>query len=216
MNQIIPTVCALTLLSSFACAQRVTCCEKITCYKQVVCGQEAIPKPLKVSRGCYDAYREPYRISYPKLCPAPEPCIITNTQRALAIRQAAIIRQREIIQFEKGMLAASSPITQPSSTGTTIFGGTDGAGVFDNECAPIPPAYPGTPAIKMGAGVCVTPPPVGECGVDCTPLAVLVPGKPGCVYSPFGGKKAGYIDIQGFAPGSLAKDPYTGRVFRVP
>ena len=217
MNQIIPTACALVLLSSYACAQRVTCCEKITCYKQVACArEEPYPKPLKVSTRCYDAYREPYRISYPRLCPAPEACVITNTQQALAIRQAAIIRQREIIQFEKGMLAASAPITQPSSTGTTIFGGTDGAGVFDSECAPIPPAYPGTPAIKMGCGVCVAPSPVGECAVDLVPLAIVVPGKPGCVYSPFRGKKAGYIDVQGLAPGSLAKDPYTGRTFRVP
>ena len=215
MNQIIPTVCALALLSDSACAQRVMCWEKTTCCKQVACGrEEAYPRPLKVSKRCYDAYREPYRISYPRLCPAPEPCVITNTQRALAIRQAAILRQREIVEFEKGLLAASTPITQPSSTGTTIFGETDGAGVFDDGCAPIPPAYPGTPAIKSVRSACA--PPVGECTADGAPVALPVPGKPGCVYCPFNGEKAGYIDVRGLAPGSLAKDPYTGRVFRVP
>ena len=216
MNQIIPTVCALALLSSGVLAQRVTCCERTTCRKQVVCErEEPYPKPLKVATGCYDAYREPYRISYPRLCPAPEPCLITNTQRALAIRQAAIIRQREIVRFEKGLLAASTPITQPSSTGTTIFGETEGAGVFDNGCAPIPPAYPGAPAIATPRSVCV-PAPVGEAVVDVVvPVATPVPGRQGCVYSPFG-RAAGYIEVQGLAPGSLAKDPYTGRVFRLP
>ena len=217
MNQIIPTVCALAVLSSSAVAQRVTCCTQwvVSC-KKVPGGVEApYPKPLKVSWGCYDAYREPYRISYPRLCPAPEPCLITNTQRALAVRQAAIIRQREIVDFEKGLLAASTPITQPSSTGTTIYGETDGAGVFDDGSAPVPYAYPGTPAIEPVRGMCL-PPPVAEVAVDRVPLAKAVPGKPGCVYSPFEGKKAGYIDVQGLAPGSLAKDPYTGRAFRVP
>ena len=215
MNQIIPTVCALAVLSGSAVAQRVTCWEKTTCYKQVMCGkEEPAPKPLKVSTRCYDSYREPYRISYPRLYPAPEACVITNTQRALAIRQAAIIRQREIVEFEKGLLAATPPITQPSATGTTIYGETEGAGVVEDGCAPIPPAYPGTPAIQAVRGVCV-PSPVGECATDLAPLATPVPGKPGCVYSPFG-RKAGYIDVRGLAPGSLAKDPYTGRAFRVP
>jgi len=220
MNQIIPSVCALALLSSYAGAQQVTCVRQATCCKPVVCEREApYPRPLKVSRRCADAYREPYRISYPRLCPVPgEYTEITNTERALAIRRAAIIRQREIVRFEKGMLAASTPITQPSSNGTTIFGETEGAGVFDNGCAPIPPPYCGTPAASLPR-VVPGPKPVAEytatTTVDATPLATLVPDKPGCVYSPFG-QNAGYIDIKGLAPGSLAKDPYTGRVFRVP
>ena len=218
MNQIIPSVCALALLSSYACAQRVTCYVQKTCYKQVACcREEPYPQPLKTVHRCVDAYREPYRISYPRLCNLPEyATVITNTDRALAMRQAAIIRQREIVRFEKGILAASTPITQPSSTGTTIFGATEGAGVFDNGCAPIPAAYAGTPALPplRPPTVCALPP-VGESTRDVAPLATLVPGKPGCVYSP-SGQNAGYIDIKGLAPGSLAKDPYTGRVFRVP
>ncbi len=215
MNPMIPAVCAMALLSGGVHAQPVTCYQKITCYKKVACcREEAYPPPLKVSNRCYDAYREPYRISYPRLCPAPEPCVITNTQRALAIRQAAIIRQREIVQFERGLLAASTPITQPSFNGTAIYGETEGAGVFDNPCAPIPPAYPGAPAIATPRGVCL-PVPVGEAVVEAVPLATPVPGRPGCVYSPYG-REAGYIEVKGLAPGSLAKDPYTGRTFRVP
>lgn len=219
MNQIIPTVCALAVLSTYANAQRVTCVRQVTLCKPVVCErEEACPRPLRVYRGCTDAYREPYRINYPQLCPVPSEVVeITATQRALAIRRAAIIRQREIVCFEKGMLAASTPITQPSSTGTTIFGETEGAGVFDNPCAPIPPPYPGTPAAAVPR-ILRGPSPVAEyrSTVDTTtPLATAVPDRPGCVYSPYG-PNAGYIDVHGLAPGSLAKDPYTGRVFRVP
>ncbi|MCX6967476.1 MAG: hypothetical protein NTZ46_06785 [Verrucomicrobia bacterium] len=213
MNQIIPAVCALALFSGGVYADGVTCYETTRCYRKVACArEEAYPKPLKVSNRCYDAYREPYRICYPRLCPSPEYVEIGNTQRALAIRQAAIIRQREMVQFEKGLLAASMPITQPSSTGTTIFGETEGAGVFEDGCAPIPPAYSGAPAVSTPRVVLVTPPVVGEAVV---PLATAVPDRPGCVYS-LSGRKAGYIDVRGFAPGSLVKDPYTGRTFRVP
>lgn len=47
------------------------------------------------------------------------------------------------------------------------------------------------------------------------PFASPVPGKPGFVTSPYA-PYAGQIDIQGFAPGSEARDPYTGKIFRVP
>jgi hypothetical protein len=42
-----------------------------------------------------------------------------------------------------------------------------------------------------------------------------VPGKPGFVYSPFD-KTAGVVDVQGMAPGTKVKCPYTGKVFIVP
>jgi hypothetical protein len=38
--------------------------------------------------------------------------------------------------------------------------------------------------------------------------------KPGFVQAPYGG--AGLVDVRGLAPGSLAKDPYTGKAFYVP
>ena len=209
MNQRIPSVCAAALLACGIGAQGacvVTCRQKVTVYT------EPCYKPLKVAC-CYDAFREPYRISYPRLrrCPG-EYVEIGNTPGALAMRQAAVLRQREIIRFEKGLMAASTPITQPSSTGTTMFGETEGAGVFDNPCAPIPPAppYPG-PSAPRGV---VPPPPVAEYR-DPAPVAVPVPGKPGCVYSPFA-RNAGFVDVNGLAPGSMAKCPFSGRAFRVP
>ena len=60
------------------------------------------------------------------------------------------------------------------------------------------------------------PPPIAEHSrPKNVPIAVPVPGKPGYVTSPFT-PNAGYIDVTGMAPGTEAKDPYSGKVFRVP
>lgn len=71
-----------------------------------------------------------------------------------------------------------------------------------------PPAVtPSTPAATAPA---VTPPAVpGD-----VPTARAVPGKPGYVYSPKDPKKI--ISVEGLRPGSKAKDPDTGEIFRVP
>jgi hypothetical protein len=47
------------------------------------------------------------------------------------------------------------------------------------------------------------------------PYAKPVPGKPGYVYSPFD-PDGGYVDVTGYASGSKAKDPYSGKIFIVP
>jgi hypothetical protein len=47
------------------------------------------------------------------------------------------------------------------------------------------------------------------------PYAKPVPGKPGYVYSPFD-PEGGYVDVTGYASGSKAKDPYSGKIFIVP
>jgi len=218
MNQIFSSVCAAALFTASAYAYPDPCCRslKAVCY---IPEEECIPKPLKKSTGCYDSFREPYRISYPRLCrPLREDVEIGNTPAALRMRQAAVLRQREIVQFERDLLAATPPITQPSTaTGTTIYGETEGAGVFDNPNAPIPaaPPYPG-PGVCSPRKVRVVPAPVGEIApVQYLVIAKPVPGKPGYVFCPFV-RTAGYVDVTGLAPGSIAKDPYSGRPFRVP
>ena len=46
-------------------------------------------------------------------------------------------------------------------------------------------------------------------------MAVPVPGAPGFVFSPFDGEKR-KVDVRGLPAGSLARDPYTKEIFRVP
>jgi hypothetical protein len=46
------------------------------------------------------------------------------------------------------------------------------------------------------------------------PEGFPVPGKPHVVASPFDYGK--FVDVEGFAPGTEVKDPYTGKIFRVP
>jgi hypothetical protein len=54
---------------------------------------------------------------------------------------------------------------------------------------------------------------VGPLGV--LPFAKNVPGTPGMVYSPFGGRNQ-LVDVAGLVPGVEATCPYTGKLFRVP
>jgi hypothetical protein len=48
-----------------------------------------------------------------------------------------------------------------------------------------------------------------------TPFGIPVPGKKGFVTSPFS-PDGNYVDVHAFAPGTEVKDPYTGKIFRVP
>jgi len=47
------------------------------------------------------------------------------------------------------------------------------------------------------------------------PCGIPVPSRKGMVISPYS-PEGNYIDISNFAPGSAVKDPYTGKIFRVP
>ena len=47
------------------------------------------------------------------------------------------------------------------------------------------------------------------------PYGIPVPGQKGVVASPYL-PEGNYVDVSGFAPGSAVKDPYTGKIFRVP
>lgn len=59
-----------------------------------------------------------------------------------------------------------------------------------------------------------TPPPAPEPPAEY-PYGKPVPGSRGFVYSPYD-PTAGKVDVQGFAPGTKVRCPYTGKVFRVP
>ncbi len=47
------------------------------------------------------------------------------------------------------------------------------------------------------------------------PYGIPVPGQKGMVTSPYL-PEANYIDVSAFVAGSAVKDPYTGKIFRVP
>src|SRR5262245_53252552 len=48
------------------------------------------------------------------------------------------------------------------------------------------------------------------------PYGIPVPGRKGMVTSPYTPDEERYVDVTGFASGSLVKDPYTGKFFLVP
>jgi hypothetical protein len=48
------------------------------------------------------------------------------------------------------------------------------------------------------------------------PYGVPVPGRKGMVTSPYTPEDGKYVDVTGFASGSIVKDPYTGKLFLVP
>ena len=48
------------------------------------------------------------------------------------------------------------------------------------------------------------------------PYGIPVPGRKGMVTSPYTPEEGKYVDVTGFASGSVVEDPYTGKFFLVP
>jgi len=85
-----------------------------------------------------------------------------------------------------------------------------------SEPSPSPPGEPSKPAKEE---VTRTVLPASAAPADKAkgdmPYGIPVPGQKGVVTSPYL-PEGNYIDVSAFAPGSAVKDPYTGKIFRVP
>ena len=85
-----------------------------------------------------------------------------------------------------------------------------------SEASPSPPGEPSKPAKEE---VTRTVLPASAAPADKAkgdmPYGIPVPSQKGMVTSPYL-PEGNYIDVSGFAPGTAVKDPYTGKIFRVP
>ena len=85
-----------------------------------------------------------------------------------------------------------------------------------SEASPSPPGEPSKPAKEE---VTRTVLPASAAPADKAkgdmPYGIPVPGRKGMVTSPYL-PEANYIDVSAFVAGSAVKDPYTGKIFRVP
>lgn len=78
------------------------------------------------------------------------------------------------------------------------------------------PTQPQQPPVQPTNPTPAPPPTVpSQTKPSSLPVGIKVNGKPGFVYSPYD-KTAGIVDVQGMAPGTKVKCPYTGKVFIVP
>ncbi len=68
---------------------------------------------------------------------------------------------------------------------------------------------------KPAATASVTPEAPKKPAPEALPYGTPVAGRPGMVTSPFAQKQQ-LVDVTGLAPGDTVKDPYSGKLFRVP
>jgi hypothetical protein len=81
------------------------------------------------------------------------------------------------------------------------------------------PTSPGEPSKPANEEITRTVQPASAAPADKAkgdmPYGIPVPGRKGIVTSPYLPEE-NYVDVSAFAPGSAVKDPYTGKIFRVP
>lgn len=95
---------------------------------------------------------------------------------------------------------------------------TAAAQQYPPEPQPYNPNGPVQPDNAVREEAPVGPPPTAAAPTKVAkgdfPYGIPVPGKKNLVESPFSPGK--YVDVEGFAPGTEVKDPYTGKIFLVP
>jgi len=85
------------------------------------------------------------------------------------------------------------------------------------EASPTPSGKPSKPLKEEKLAPTVLPASAAPAAKarDDMPYGIPVPSQKGVVMSPYL-PEGNYIDVSAFAPGSAVKDPYTGKIFRVP
>jgi hypothetical protein len=120
------------------------------------------------------------------------------------------------------------PATTTTTTTTTVASDAVTPGRTVNAAPPqrrsptvqTQPGPAGTPRVSQNTTAekskTPSPPPrTAASPPEQFPTAKPVPGKPGYVFSPYD-PSGGYVDVNGYSPGSKVKDPYSGKIFFVP
>lgn len=109
--------------------------------------------------------------------------------------------------------ARSQPAKTPHSTRQTTSRTAPGAAKASPEVAE--PSQPSKEEKSTGAVRSVSAADVEKIKAGL-PYGIPVPGRKGMVTSPYTPDEGKYVDVTGFASGSIIKDPYTGKFFLVP
>ncbi len=121
---------------------------------------------------------------------------------AVAIVTFAACEQESRPVKPKPPVSEDSDSTKPKATPTPEADSSEDETESTSESTQDPSGTP-TPAPSPSATT-----------VSDIPYGNPVPGKSGFVTSPF--SDAGYVDVRGFPPNTEVKDPYSGKIFRVP
>jgi hypothetical protein len=105
-------------------------------------------------------------------------------------------------------VSAAAPIRHSSRPETPVPAVTDSV-----TPAPTPVAAAPSAASKEAAAISA-PAPASKPAMEL-PYGSAVSGRPGMVTSPYA-QSHQLVDVTGLAPGDTVKDPYTGKLFRVP
>ncbi len=133
----------------------------------------------------------------------PEQVEISRTKQAMALRRVALARQEQTSAFESSVLGSGS-IPQPSGSVSTSF-------PVDEEGRTLGGLEQMAAARTVGTLPAVAEGPRVNNALVATPVAA----KPGYVISPFA-PGSGYVDVRGVPSGSSVRDPFSGKIFRVP
>jgi len=185
----------------------------------VACQSQPQPRPF-AGRGGHNLdqpprYGEDNRYVEP-IAPAPGQMVIDPNAAAAAA--AAGIDPRTLPPGANLAPPSNLPVAAPTGVNQGLVVMPPAASYPPAPAAVQPPAVTAPtvsapPPSVTPPAVAPTTPPTAPPATSDVPYARPVPGRPGYVYTPKGGK---IISVEGLRPGTKAKDQDTGEIFRVP